>query len=91
LISEGGYAFVYRVRDVPTGKLYALKRIKGANALVLGRKEAEVWRDLGEHPNIVRFFEAEVRGDSEVMILNELCTGGTLFQHISSYKEMPEE
>jgi serine/threonine protein kinase len=49
LISEGGYAFVYRVRDVPTGKLYALKRIKGANALVLGRKEAEVWRDLGEH------------------------------------------
>jgi serine/threonine protein kinase len=67
------------VKDIPTGKLYALKRIKGANALEMGRKEAEVWRDLGLHPNIVRFFEAEVKGDSEVMILNELCTGGTLY------------
>ncbi len=57
----------------------------------MGRKEAEVWRELGEHPNIVRFFEVEVKGDSEVMILNELCTGGTLFQHISSQKDLPTE
>ena len=64
---------------MPTGKLYALKRIKGANAIEMGKKEADVWRDLGEHPNIVRFIEAEIKGDNEVMIVNELCTGGTLY------------
>ena len=57
----------------------------------MGKKEADVWRDLGEHPNIVRFIEAEIKGDNEVMIVNELCSGGTLYQYISSQKDLPSE
>ncbi len=69
---------MFRVRDVANnaGELYALKRIKGN--VRLGQKEAEVWREIGEHPNIVKIVHSEAR-DTEVLIVNELCTGGTLF------------
>jgi len=86
LISEGGYAFVFRVRDSATENLYALKRIKGN--VKMGEKEVEIWREIGKHPNIVSFIQAEIKPgpQPEVVIVNELCTGGTLYQFIASQK-----
>ncbi len=77
---------MFRVRDGTTGDLYALKRIKGN--VNMGEREVEIWREIGKHANIVSFIQAEIKPEPqpEVMIVNELCTGGTLYQFIASQK-----
>ena len=54
----------------------------------MGEREVEIWREIGKHANIVSFIQAEIKPEPqpEVMIVNELCTGGTLYQLIASQK-----
>ena len=58
-------------------------------------QEVEVWKKLGKHPNIVRFKSAasvkNQDGVNEMLILNELCEGGTLIKLLEQNKQSLSE
>nr|XP_012227605.1 PREDICTED: cyclin-G-associated kinase [Linepithema humile] len=85
LIAEGGWAVVFAVEDVATGKEYALKRLiaadEDANRAII--QEIETFKRLSGHPNIVQFLyaqrlEREERKGYEYLVVTELCPGGTV-------------
>lgn len=59
------------------------------------KREIEVWQKLDKHPNIVRYLKSsQVKGPDgrdEIMILNELCEGGTLIQIIEKNNQQLSE
>jgi len=59
-ISEGGYAVVYKAIDSHSGKMLALKKIflKDKETEEVMKKEVKIWRDLHDHPNIVKYIDA---------------------------------
>ncbi|TNV80011.1 hypothetical protein FGO68_gene16116 [Halteria grandinella] len=101
LLSEGGYAFVYRVRDTSsTINQYALKLIKcqDQQAVKMARGEVQVWRKLGAHPHVVRYWDVQVIDRSgangevkDYAILCELCSGGTLLEVVQRKTLMESE
>ncbi|XP_077262396.1 cyclin-G-associated kinase isoform X2 [Temnothorax americanus] len=85
LIAEGGWALVFAVEDVATGKEYALKRLiaadEDANRAII--QEIETLKRLSNHPNIIQFLyaqrlEREERKGYEYLVVTELCPGGTV-------------
>ncbi|XP_012532377.1 cyclin-G-associated kinase [Monomorium pharaonis] len=85
LIAEGGWALVFAVEDVTTGKEYALKRLiaadEDANRAII--QEIETLKRLANHPNIIQFLYAQrlERGERkgyEYLVVTELCPGGTV-------------
>lgn len=77
-ISEGGYAYVYRVTDINSFAIYALKRIYVANSSAKAQVDQEValWKQITNHENIVGLIDSQYskEGDSlYMMILCELC------------------
>ena len=55
----------------------------------MAKGEVEIWKLLGEHQNIVRYLASSlIRKDasSEMLILNEICEGGTLISIIERSK-----
>ncbi|KAJ8305794.1 hypothetical protein KUTeg_016339 [Tegillarca granosa] len=87
VIAEGGFAYVYVAQDISTGKDYALKRLlandEEKNKAVL--EEIRFLKKLSGHPNIVQFIAAAAigkeesdHGQSEYLLLTELCSGGQL-------------
>jgi len=89
-ISEGGFAFVYKVTDVNTFATFALKKIAVTSNehRVNVENEIKIWKKLGDHENIVKFVDASVIKDNNgtyVLILCELCTQGTLFDLLQKF------
>lgn len=86
-LGEGGFATVYAVQDVETKEPYALKRMVTADSVhqSLAEKEISLLQSL-RHPNIVDMIghacNPLARGQTEYLIQMELCTGGTLLEHI---------
>eukprot|EP00742_Colponemidia_sp_Colp-10_P005443 GILJ01005817.1.p1 GENE.GILJ01005817.1~~GILJ01005817.1.p1 ORF type:complete len:873 (-),score=171.44 GILJ01005817.1:150-2768(-) len=86
-LSEGGYAFVYLVKDVETDQQYALKKLlcQDKERLALAKREVSILKNLPPHKNIVGFIDSEIidladgRG-CEVLILLELLPGGHLVE-----------
>ncbi|CAD6207958.1 GSCOCG00003216001-RA-CDS [Cotesia congregata] len=85
LIAEGGWALVFAVEDIATGKEYALKRLiavdEEANKNII--KEIETLKKLSGHPNVIQYLcaqriEREERRGCEYLVVMELCPGGTL-------------
>lgn len=85
LIAEGGWALVFAVEDVATGKEYALKRLiaadEDANRTII--QEIETLKRLSNHPNVIQFLHAqrlerEERKGYEYLVVTELCPGGTV-------------
>ncbi|XP_014225688.1 cyclin-G-associated kinase [Trichogramma pretiosum] len=85
LIAEGGWALVFAVVDVSTGKEYALKRMIAVDeeAKKTIHQEIETLKALTNHPNIIQFLcvqqvnKSGSRGD-EYLLVTELCPGGTV-------------
>jgi AP2-associated kinase len=80
LIAEGGFSFVFLVKDTSTGKQYALKRVLShdKDQLKVVQNEINIMKMLS-HRNIVQYYDSTVvsKGDTtEVYILMEYCTGG---------------
>ncbi|KAL5021014.1 hypothetical protein ScPMuIL_000169 [Solemya velum] len=84
LIAEGGFAYVFVAQDVSTGKEYALKRLlandEEKNNAVM--QEIRFLKKLSGHPNVIQFIAAASigqedsgHGQSEYLLLTELCTG----------------
>ncbi|XP_008549661.1 cyclin-G-associated kinase [Microplitis demolitor] len=85
LIAEGGWALVFAVEDIATGKEYALKRLiavdEEANKSII--KEIETLKKLSGHTNVIQYLcaqrvEREDRRGCEYLIVMELCPGGNL-------------
>ncbi|XP_023288945.1 cyclin-G-associated kinase [Orussus abietinus] len=85
LLAEGGWALVFAVEDIATGKEYALKRLiatdEEANRNVI--QEIEILKKLSGHPNVIQYLcaqrvEREDRKGYEYLLVTELCPGGTV-------------
>ncbi|KAG9286470.1 hypothetical protein G9A89_014636 [Geosiphon pyriformis] len=67
LLGEGGFSFVYLVKDVSTGRLYALKKIRcsiESGAVKDAMKEVEMYR-LFQHENIIQVIDTCVVQDRD--------------------------
>ncbi|XP_064624452.1 cyclin-G-associated kinase-like isoform X2 [Lineus longissimus] len=93
VIAEGGFAFVFVAQDLASGKEYALKRLlansEEKNKAIV--QEVCFLKKLSGHPNIVSFISAATigkeesdHGQSEYLILTELCSGGQLVDVLAS-------
>ncbi|XP_059173806.1 cyclin-G-associated kinase-like [Physella acuta] len=100
LIAEGGFAFVFVAQDITTGKEYALKRLlandQEKNKAVL--EEIKYLKKLSGHPNIINFISAASigndqsdHGQSEYLILTELCSGQLIDELNRQGKPLPFE
>eukprot|EP01113_Clastostelium_recurvatum_P016618 TRINITY_DN1955_c0_g1_i2.p1 TRINITY_DN1955_c0_g1~~TRINITY_DN1955_c0_g1_i2.p1 ORF type:complete len:964 (+),score=205.72 TRINITY_DN1955_c0_g1_i2:94-2985(+) len=95
-IAEGGFAFVYLVKDTHNGRNYALKRIlvHDREEMTLVQNEINVMKQLSgdhPHPHIVRYIDSsviEVKGNGsvthEIYILMEYCGGGHVVDLMNS-------
>ncbi|KAG2182446.1 hypothetical protein INT43_007376 [Umbelopsis isabellina] len=81
-LAEGGFAHVYLVRMKDFSDPIVLKRIAVPDTERLKSVEKEIvfMRRLGNHKNIVRYFDSQVSplptGGFEALILMEYCPGG---------------
>ncbi|KAI8137439.1 kinase-like domain-containing protein [Fennellomyces sp. T-0311] len=68
LLGEGGYAFVYLVQDVPTGRLYALKKIRcppgDQDAVADAMREVDMYR-MFQHENIVKVLNTSITTEKD--------------------------
>ena len=91
-IGKGGFGRVYSVKHKISGQLRAMKIIKcksnSESHLSSIKKEIEVLKSL-DHPNIIKVFEF-FTSEKYIFIINELCTGGELFDKIVENKYFTE-
>eukprot|EP00123_Amoebidium_parasiticum_P011882 comp20963_c0_seq1/m.28050 comp20963_c0_seq1/g.28050 ORF comp20963_c0_seq1/g.28050 comp20963_c0_seq1/m.28050 type:complete len:362 (-) comp20963_c0_seq1:354-1439(-) len=88
-LNTGGSATVFEAVDMCTGRLVAVKRVRATEELELRlRKEFEIQQECA-HPNIVAALDF-IKGHRHVYLVQELMTGGDLYEHIAAGKEMSE-
>ncbi len=85
-LGKGAYGTVWKVRNIKTGLLRAMKRItkmrNNINKLNDILNEIEILKNM-DHPNIVKIFEFFIEADG-YYIITEYCHGGELFKAIKS-------
>jgi serine/threonine kinase 16 len=67
LLGEGGFSFVYLIRDESSGRQCALKKIlvtTGTQGVKEAMREVEAYRRF-KHPNIIRILDSAVVQDAE--------------------------
>jgi calcium-dependent protein kinase len=83
-LARGGFADVFKVRDLSTNQIRAAKRVPkdriSDNSLL--RRELEMLLTL-DHPNVVRLFEWFEAPDS-IWLIQEMCTGGELLSSVGN-------
>ena len=91
LLGEGGYGYVFEVSD-SKGNKYALKKMNILNKSQYQNilNEVRIWKQISKCPNIIKLLDVS-ETKSEVDILMELCTEGSLLDFINDYKgNIPE-
>jgi len=78
LLGEGGFSFVFIVKNINTGEECALKRllIQDSSHNIQAKKEIEVMKRLNNHENVVKLLgvnEVQTSKCSEIYILMELA------------------
>ncbi|KAF0978607.1 hypothetical protein FDP41_002427 [Naegleria fowleri] len=78
LLGEGGFSFVFVVKNINTGEDFALKRllIQDPSQGIQARKEIEVMKKLNNHENVVKLIgvkEIQNGRANEIYILMELA------------------
>ena len=83
---------VYRVKEIRSGEIMALKKIlirKDDKVFAdMIRNEVKVWKELGKHPNIVELYDyttVEEEGGKYVIVLMELCEDGHLLDLLEKH------
>lgn len=79
LIAEGGFGFVFLVRDVATERQYALKRmiVQDRERRPAVNQELSLMQALAKHPHVVSLEDQKVtdnRTELEVLMLMEYCS-----------------
>ncbi|KAF5672449.1 serine threonine kinase [Fusarium heterosporum] len=85
-LGQGGYARVYKVRDIRNRGIFAGKT--SPNSVKHLRKEARILRSLN-HPNIVKYieyFEESAYPAANILVM-ELCAGGSLQTMIHNHPD----
>mmetsp|Transcript_41798 Transcript_41798/g.67883 ORF Transcript_41798/g.67883 Transcript_41798/m.67883 type:complete len:737 (-) Transcript_41798:167-2377(-) len=89
-LGSGGYAFVYLVEDIHTGKKYALKKMTAGDSETkqVAKMEIKIMRSYKKAPNLVRYYNSCMkqipgRRMTEYYILMELCSRGALLDEIT--------
>ena len=91
LLGEGGYGYVFEVSD-SKGNKYALKKMNILNKTQYQNilHEVQIWKQISKCPNIVKLLDVS-ETKSEVDILMELCTEGSLLDYINNSNDnIPE-
>ena len=91
LLGEGGYGYVYEVSD-SRGNKYALKKMNILNKIQYQNilREVQIWKKISVCPNIVKLLDV-AETNTEVDILMELCTEGSLLDYINNSNDnIPE-
>lgn len=80
VIAEGGFGFVFRVRDLQTSEIYALKRLIASNneSKKEIENEIEVLTKLQTHKHIMQFISWGVINHNIYLLLSEYCGCGSL-------------
>lgn len=84
-LGRGGQGIVWLVRELATGKHYAVKTALSSNAKAHQHflKEVEQWHELEAHPHLVQcFFSQQI--DDRVFVFAEYVDGGSLEEWIRS-------
>lgn len=75
LLGEGGFSFVYLIRDMSSGRLFALKKIlvtTGQDGVQAAMREVEAYRRF-RHPNLIKLLDSAVvqddSGDGKIIYL----------------------
>ena len=87
LLGEGGYGYVYEVSD-PKGNKYALKKMNILSQTQYQNivREVKLWKQISNGQNIVKLLDAS-ETNTEVDILMELCTEGSLLDFINNAED----
>ena len=89
-LGRGGCGTITVVTKRSTGEKFAMKRVAldGLEDTSLSelRQEIEIQRSL-DHPNIVKVFESfEDHKNQEILIIMEMCTGGSLVSRMRDHR-----
>lgn len=90
-LGKGTYGIVYKGIDKITGDIRAVKQISRAKIKKYERfiNEVHALKTL-DHPNIIKLFEIYEEED-DVYLVQELCTGGELFDRIVENQYLSEK
>ena len=91
LLGEGGYGYVFEVSD-SKGNKFALKKMNILNKVQYQNilREVLIWKKISTCSNIVKLLDV-AETQSEVDILMELCTEGSLLDYINNSNDnIPE-
>jgi serine/threonine kinase 16 len=94
LVGEGGFSYVYLVRDPYTSEQYAVKKTlcQTEESLEAARKEVQVMKNT-RHNNVLQLLDSEVRASkktadaSEVLVLLPFYKKGTLYDLLLFYRQ----
>lgn len=85
---------MYQVVDTSTGQRFALKKMmtqnKSQEIVSQIQNEVKIWKQINNHKNIIGIHGVEQQRDC-IMILCDLCEGGTLFDLIMKYNGKMQE
>ena len=91
-LGKGGFGRVYKVRHKLSNQYRAMKIIQCKSSSehhsLTINKEINILKNL-DHPNIIKVYEF-YSSEKYVYIINELCTGGELFDKIVDVKHFSE-
>lgn len=90
VIGEGTYGVVFKARDKVTKEEVAIKRIPREKIRNYQRflNEINALKKL-DHPNVIKLFEI-YEDEDDVFLVQELCTGGELFDYIINREFLSE-
>jgi calcium-dependent protein kinase len=90
VLGEGTYGVVFRAKDKTTGEEVAIKRIPREKIRNYQRflNEITALKTL-DHPNVIKLFEI-FEDEDDVYLVQELCTGGELFDYIVNQEFLSE-
>ncbi len=92
-IDQGGFATVYRARDIRFGRTVALKVLRAdtLNDRQLRRFRAECLATgrVSSHPNIVTVYDAGTTFGNRPWLAMEYCSGGSLANKVATQGPLP--
>ena len=90
-MGKGTYGIVYKGIHINTGEVRAIKQISRSKITKIERflNEVHALKTL-DHPNIIKLFEIYEDKDN-VYLVQELCTGGELFDRIVENQYLNEK
>lgn len=89
LIGTGAAGEVYKAKDVRSGELVAVKKMRITPQTEANLVVEIVMMKTSQHPNIVRYYDTYSPMKGDIWIVMELMDGGCLTDVIDQYAQLP--